>query len=45
MGKDMDLALDQGKSFREMMRAKLRAAARDGRAYYAYATFLDQREA
>ncbi|MFT3766618.1 MAG: hypothetical protein QM820_14055 [Minicystis sp.] len=44
-GEDMGLALDPGNSFRRMMRAKVREAARIGRVFYSYAEFLDKRGA
>jgi Restriction endonuclease len=44
-GNDLVLALDQGRSFKEMIRAKLREAARTGQVFYAYYTFLDERGA
>ncbi len=42
-GTDMGLVLDPGNSFRAMMRAKLREAARVGRVFYSYAEHLDAR--
>jgi hypothetical protein len=44
-GDDFRLALEPGNSFRAMLRAKLREAARVGRVFYGYAEFLDRRGA
>jgi hypothetical protein len=44
-GADVGLTLDPGNSFRAMMRAKLREAARVGRVFYSYVEFLDRRRA
>ena len=38
---DVQLALDPARSFNEMMRAKIRAAARTGDVYYTYQRWLD----
>jgi hypothetical protein len=40
---DVGLALEPGNSFRDMMREKLREAARTGRAFFAYTEALDRR--
>lgn len=44
-GDDFRLALEPGNSFRTMLRAKLREAARVGRVFFGYAEFLDRRGA
>lgn len=38
---DIELALDPARTFREMVRVKMRAAAQTGEVYYAYQRWLD----
>jgi hypothetical protein len=39
--RDIELALHPARTFHEMVRVKMRAAAQTGEAYYAYQRWLD----
>lgn len=42
---DLECALEDGNSFAEMIRVKLREAARVGQVYYSYRNYVDERDA